>query len=182
MDQTGFLVPWLHGIGAWVRDIGAVVGLLTGIASVSKTFFEGRPSSYVEPDKVDGILKLFVENRGKRSIVIRGSRIRPRSRWYIAPNASNITGAGRGHSWYGASEPASADWKSHNVIIAPGQRHEFFLGLANRDEKPAWCFALIGWQPLGGLPLPRLPLPFYRSRTQIERLFQARKSDRDRAI
>jgi hypothetical protein len=180
--MAGFLVPWLHDIGAWIRDVGAVVGLVTGVASVSKAFFEGRPSSYIEPDKVDGFLRLFVENKSQRSIVVKGSRIRPRNRWYIAPNAPNVTGAGRRSRWYGPSEPASADWKSHNVIIAPGQTHEFFLGLVNRDAKPVWCFVLMGWQPSGGLPLPRLPLMFYRSRMQMEHLFNARKGDRDRAV
>jgi hypothetical protein len=175
MEQTGFLAPWL-------RDLGAAVGLVVGIIAACKAFFEWRPFSYVEPDRVDGFLKLFVFNAGKRSIVVNGSHIFPRKRWYIAINAPNITSAGRQHSWYGAPESGTASWHSHNVIIGPGKSHEFFLGLVNRNEKPTGCLVLMSWQPLGGLPLPRPPLLLQRRRTQIERLFRARKGNHDRDI
>lgn len=182
MGQTGFLVPWLGDLGAWIRDIGSGLGLLTGIISLSKAFFDGRPSCYVEPHEVAGILKLFVENRSKRSIVIRGSHTRPRNRWYIARNAPSVNGPGRRRKWYGSSKSAFAFWNSLDVTIAPGQKHEFFLGAVNSDITSGRCFALITWRPSSILTFPRLPLPLYRSRSEMERLFESRRGDRDRSV
>jgi len=50
MNETGFLAPWL-------RDLGAAVGLITGLFAASKAFLEGRPFSYLEPDQTKGTLK-----------------------------------------------------------------------------------------------------------------------------
>lgn len=175
MQQNGFLA-------AWLRDLGSAVGLLLGIFAMFKVFFEGRPFSYVEPDKVDGILKLYVLNTSKRSIVINSSLLFPEQRWYIAPNAANLTAAGLQHSRYGTPETAGKNRRSHNVIIGPEQKHEFFLGLADRDANPTYCFIFITWQPLGGLPVPRPPLLLYRNQTQIKSLFRARKGNQDTSV
>jgi hypothetical protein len=172
MGDGGFLAPWF-------RDAGALTGLITGLLFVFKTFFEGRPFSYLEPDVQKGILKLYVLNSDKRSIVINASYILPGERWYIAPNASNMTSVGQAHTFYGAPESDSVSWRSHNVIIEPGKRHEFFLGSVDRDTKPTACFVLLSWQPLGGLSIPRLPVMLRKSRKQIEQLFRARKSKYD---
>lgn len=151
-----------------------------GLVSILKAFFEGHPSSYLEPDEAKGILKLYVFNTARRSIVINGSYILPQKRWYVAPNAPNVTSEGRRRSWYGAQASANTNWHNHNVIIEPGRRHEFFLGSVDQDAKLTSCFVLMFWQPLGGLSLiPRWPLLLRRSKTQMKRLFQARKSDRD---
>jgi len=174
MNETGFLAPWL-------RDLGAAVGLITGLFAASKAFLEGRPFSYLEPDQVKGTLKLYVLNAGKRSIVINRSYIRPQDGWYIAPNAPNMTGAGTQNAWYGVPDSKSDNWHNHNVIIEPTKRHEFFLVSVDRDAKPTWCFILMSCQPLGGLPIPRPPLLLHRSEAQMKRLFLARKG-RDQAV
>lgn len=141
---------------------------LSGIASVWNALFWGRPSLSVEPFERYGILKLAVKNRNMRSIVIREARIRPPGHWYLAPNVKY-----RGN-WY--DKTASSAWKPIDLSIGPGETLEFFLGLNNSDT-PAWCIALIRWQSSGGVPLPHLPLIFYRNKRQIERLFRSRKSD-----
>jgi hypothetical protein len=171
--MAGFLAPWL-------TDVGALVGLVTGIVAVLRAFSEGRPYSYVEPDTLlDGLLKLYVVNAGGRSIVVTYSYVRPRERWYLAPNAAALTGKGRQQSLYGKKESLPDDWHNQNVIIEAGKRHEFFLGLRERDSKPTWCCVVTCWQPLGGLPMSRPPLFVYKSGKQVERLFVARKGRQD---
>lgn len=171
MHETGLLCHW-----PWIRDLGALIGGITGLVSVFKAFFEGHPFSYLEPDEAKGILKLYVFNTAKGSIVINGSYILPQKRWYIAPNAPNVTSEGRARSFYGAQASANTNWHRHNLIIEPGRRHEFFLGSVDHNAKLTSCFVFMFWQPLGGLSLiPRVPLLLRSSKAQMERLFQARK-------
>ena len=160
MDNTGFLAPWL-------RDFGALTGLITGVVAVFKAYFEGRPFSYLEPDEVRSILKLYVLNTDKRSIVVNRFYILPRKRWYVAPNASLR------HTIHSTIKHRL------NVIIEPGKRHEFFLEAMEREAEPTWCLALMMWRPLGGLSLPRLPHVLITSRRQMTHLSWARKSNRD---
>lgn len=174
MADGGFLAPWL-------RDLGAAIGLVTGIIAAAKAFLAGRPYSYVEPDnQLDGMIKLYVVNAGQRSIVITSSSVRPNDHWYIAPNASAMTGKGRAHTMYGKTETLPANRQDHNVIIAAGKTHEFFVGPRDRDAQPTWCCIVTSWQPLGGLPIKRPPLFLYKSKSQVERLFLARKGKQDR--
>src|SRR5258708_18845489 len=150
MNEAGFLAPWL-------RDLGAAVGLITGLFAASKAFLEGGPFSYLEPDQTKGTLKLYVLNAGKRSIVVNRSYIRPRDRWYIAPNAPNMTGAGTQNAWYGVPDSKSDNWHNHNVIIEPAKRHEFFLRSAAPASNPTCHLLLTISQPLSDLPLHRPP-------------------------
>jgi hypothetical protein len=168
MVDTGFLAPWL-------TDLGSAVGLVTGLFAVFKAFMDDRPFSYLEPDQLEGTLKLFVVNGGRRSIVIKTTYIRPAGRWYIAPNALPLTDEGRQHSRYGKPETVCTNWNNQNVIVEPGKTHELFLRSHNRDAEPRCCFVLISWQPLGGLPINRLPVLIYQNKVEIEHLFRARK-------
>jgi hypothetical protein len=115
--ESGFLASWLRDLGAAIGLIAGLIGLTTGLVAIFKAFFEGRPSSYLEPDELDWTLKLYVLNTGRGSIVINRFRILPRHRWYVAPNASLR------HTIHSAVK----GW--NNVIIEPGKRHEFYLGL-----------------------------------------------------
>lgn len=160
----------------WVRDAGALIGGVTGILAIFKAFFQDRPFSYLEPDTMKGVFKLYVFNPDKRSIVVVGSRIFPQGRWYVAPNARNVTDLGRQEALYGSPKDAAAKWKPHNVIIGPGERHHFFLGQYDREATPTSCFIVMDWQPLGGLSIRRPPLLLRRSREQIEALYRARRS------
>jgi hypothetical protein len=165
---------------SWLTTIGSLVGLVTGIIGAFKAFMDDRPFAYFEPDnQLDGFLKLYVVNAGKRSIFLRSSYVRSARHWYVAPNASPMTGKGRQHAKYGRPEAPSHNWRDQNVIIESGKRHEFFVGTENRDVEPTWCFVLISWQPLGGFPLCRPPLLLYKSKGQIMRLFRARKGKHD---
>lgn len=172
MTSGGFLAPWL-------TDVGAAVGLVTGLFAAVKAFSDNRPYSYVEPDnQLDGMLKLYVVNAGRRSIVVTASYVRPGGRWYIAPNALPVTGKGKANTMYGKPETLPANWHDHNVIVEPGKRHEFFVGPRDRDAKPTWCCIVTSWQPLGGLPIKRPPLLLFKNKSQVERLFLARKGKR----
>jgi hypothetical protein len=152
---------------------------VTGIIGAFKAFMDDRPFLYVEPDQLGGFLKLYVVNAGKRSIFIKSSYVRSTKHWYIAPNASPMTAHGRQHTMYGKPEKPSNNWRDQNIIVEAGKRHEFFVGTENRDAEPTWCFILISWQPLGGLPLCRPPLLLYKRKSQIVRLFRARKGKHD---
>lgn len=165
---------------AWFTAIGSSVGLVTGMIGLFKAFMDGRPFSYLEPDQMlDGFLKLYVVNAGRRSIFIRSSYVCSAKHWYIASNASPMTGKGKAYSLYKKHEKPSNNWCDQNVIVEPGKRHEFFIGTNNRDAEPTWCFVMISWVPLGGIPIPRPPLLLYKSKAEVMRLFLARKGKRD---
>jgi hypothetical protein len=160
---------------SWFTVVGSFVGLVTGIIGLFKAFMDDRPFSYLEPDQLPGFLKLYVVNAGKRSIFLRASYVRSATHWYIAPNASPMTSTGRADSWYGKHEAPSNNWRDLNVIVEPGKRHEFFIGTNDRDASPPWCFVMISWAPLGGIPICRPPLLLYKSKAEVARLFLARK-------
>ncbi|HEY7299543.1 MAG TPA: hypothetical protein VH684_16680 [Xanthobacteraceae bacterium] len=164
---------------SWFTGIGSFVGLVTGIIGAFKAFMDDRPFSYVEPDQLDGVLKLHIVNAGKRSIFIAACSVWPAKHWYIAPNALPMTRKGSQESRYGKREARSSRL-DQNVIIEPGKKHEFFVGPHDGDEGPIRCFILTSWQPLGGLPVPRFPLPLLKSKSQVQRLFLARKDTHDK--
>jgi hypothetical protein len=175
MNETGLLGHW-----PLIRDLGALIGLITGLVSVFKFLFQEHPFSYLEPDgMMKGIFKLYVFNAAKRPIVINKSCIFPQAKWYIAPNARHLTSDGIQHPLHGSKAPTKTSWHDHNVIIEPGKQHQFFLGLVDRHEKPPSCFIVTRWRPLGGLPLPRWPLLLYSSKAQMGRLTLALKGHRD---
>jgi hypothetical protein len=164
----------VSGFFALLRDIGATLGLFMGLGAI----FKGRPFAYVEPDEVPGVLKSHAANDSARSVIFTRSRCFPRDDWYIAPNAKSATSVGQRHAWYGPKDPAPK-WQQHNVIVAQRKRHEFFLWQRERDDNPGWCLLVMCWQPLGGVPMPRLPLVLFRTGRQIEHIYRARRSAKD---
>jgi hypothetical protein len=121
------------------------------------------------------MIKLSVVNAGKRPIVVTTSYVLPDGHWYVAPNATPITGKGRRELMYGKPAELPVNVHRHNVLVGRDSRHEFFVGPRDRDTKPTWCCVVTFWQPLGGLPIGRPPLVLFKNRSQIEELFLTRK-------
>lgn len=152
-SEPSFLAPWL-------RDFGAIVGLITGAVGIVKLMFTARPLAYLGP--YGHCWRLFVVNPTKRSFIV--------NRVIVLPTATYRCTA-ESHSVYGVAAHGLSGF--HYVVVEVDKQEEFEIWPKDFEADPSWLLVLLTWQPLGGVPMPRLPIVIYRTKAQVRALRRA---------